>query len=102
MMAPDRSNESDGRFPSQEALELLRGSLSRFIGDSGDEQAVCEALNSLAREARERQLYAEHMLIALKRVWGELPEAQAIPTDAERKRLLSRVVTLCIDTFYKR
>lgn len=102
MMAPDRSNESGGRFPSQEALELLRGSLSRFISAGGDEEAVCEALSSLAREAAERQLYAEHMLIALKRVWGELPEVQAIPTDAERKRLLARVVKLCIDSFYKR
>ena len=102
MMAPDRSNESGGRFPSREALELLRASLSRYITSGGDEHLVCDALTVLAREAQERQLYAEHMLIAFKQVWGDLPEVHAIPTDAERRRMLDRVVKLCIDTYYKR
>ena len=102
MMAPDRPNESGGRFPSQEALDLLRESLSRYIRDSEDENGVCAALDSLAREARERQLYAEHMLIALKKVWADLPEVQSIAADADRKRLLARVVKLCIDSYYKR
>ena len=102
-MAPDRSNESGGeRYPSREALALLRGSLSRYITDGQDEQPVCEALTVLAREAQERKLYAEHMLIAFKRVWNDMPEVQAIPAEAERKRLLSRLVKLCIDTYYKR
>ena len=102
-MAPDRSNESGGgRFPSREALDLLRRALSRYVSDSTDEQLVCEALGTLAREAHERKLYAEHMLIAFKRVWAEMPEVQAIPTEADRKQVLSRLVKLCIDTFYKR
>jgi hypothetical protein len=102
MMAPDRSNESGGRYPSPEALELLRASLSRYVANGGDEQPVCDALNVLAREAQERQLYAEQMLIAFKRVWSDMPEVQAIPTEAERKQLLSHLVKLCIDTYYKR
>jgi hypothetical protein len=103
MMAPDRSNESEGgRFPSREALERLRGSLSRYVTDGGDEQPVCEALAVLAREAQDRKLYAEHMLIAFKQVWGEMPEVAAIRDDSERKRLLARVVKLCIDSYYKR
>lgn len=102
-MAPDRSNESGGeRYPSREALALLRGSLSRYVAEDGDEQPVCDALNVLAREAQERKLYAEHMLIAFKRVWSEMPEVQAIPAEAERRRLLDRLVKLCIDTYYKR
>jgi hypothetical protein len=102
MMAPDRSNESGGRFPSREALDLLRAALSRYIADSSDEQPVCDALNVLAKEAQERQLYAEHMLIAFKRVWGDMPAVQAIPTEAERKRVMDRLVKMCIDTYYKR
>ena len=102
MMAPDRSNESGGRFPSREALDLLRAALSRYIADSADEQPVCEALNVLAREAQDRQLYAEHMLIAFKRVWGDRPDVQKFPTEAERKRVLDRLVKMCIDTYYKR
>ena len=103
MMAPDRSNESEGgRFPSREALALLRGALSRYITAGRDEQPVCDALGVLAREAQERQLHAEQMLIAFKRVWAEMPEVQSIPGDAERKRILDRVVKLCIDSYYKR
>jgi hypothetical protein len=102
-MAPDRSNESGGeRYPSREALALLRGALSRYIADREDEKPVCEALNVLAREAQERKLYAEHMLIAFKQVWGDMPEVHAIPAEAERRRLLDRLVKLCIDTYYKR
>src|SRR5215210_1451153 len=101
MMAPDRSNESEGgRFPSQEALQQLRQSLSRYLRDSSDEGPVCEALGVLAREAYDRKLYAEHMLIAFKRVWTEMPEVQTMSSDADRKQMLSRVVKLCIDTYY--
>ena len=101
-MAPDRSNESGGRFPSREALDLLRGSLSEYFAGGRDEQPVCDALNHLAREAQERKLYAEHMLIALKQVWNDLPEVKALATDEERKKVLGRLVRLCIDSYYKR
>ena len=101
MMAPDRSNESGGRFPSPEALELLRGSLAEYIRN-GSDQRVCDALTELAREAQERKLYAEQMLIALKQVWNEMPEVQAIPAEADRKRMLGQLVKLCIDSYYKR
>jgi hypothetical protein len=101
MMAPDRSNESGARFPSPAALDQLRSSLSEYIRN-GDDERVCVALTALAREAQERKLYAEHMLIALKQAWNEMPEVQAIQTEAERKRMLGQLVKLCIDSYYKR
>ena len=102
-MAPDRPTESDGgRFPSREALDLLRRALSGYVADTTDEAAVCAALGVLAREAQDRKLFAEHMLIAFKRVWSEMPEVASIPAEADRKRMLSRLVKLCIDGYYKR
>ena len=102
-MAPDRPTESDGgRFPSREALDLLRAALSGYIADSTEEAGVCEALGVLAREAQDRKLYAEHMLIAFKRVWAEMPEVMSIPAEVDQRRLLSRLVKLCIDGYYKR
>lgn len=102
-MAPDRSDESEGgRFPSREALDLLRSALSRYIADSTNEEPVCAALGTLAREAQERKLFAEHMLIAFKRVWSEMPEVMSVPSEVDRKRMLSRLVKLCIDSYYKR
>ena len=101
-MAPDRTSDSEGgQFPSPAALEALRAALSRYVA-AGEEKPVCEALGVLAREAQERKLYAERMLVAFKRVWSEMAEVQAMPSDKERKRLLDRVVRLCIDAYYAR
>ena|SRR5688500_3049319 len=102
MMAPDRSNDSEGgQYPSRTSLAMLRAALSGYIA-SRDEKPVCDALSVLAREAQERKLYAERMLVAFKRVWGDLPEVQAMPSEQERKRLLDRLVKLCIDAYYSR
>ena len=101
-MAPDRSNESEGgQYPTRESLEQLRKALSGYIADQ-DEKPVCDALAVLAREAQERKLYAERMLVAFKRVWAEMPEVKEIPSEKERRRLLDRLVRLCIDAYYTR
>ena len=102
MMAPDRSDESEGGpYPSHESLELLRTALSGYIA-GGDEKPVCSALALLAREAQTRKLYAEQMLVAFKRVWREMPEVQAVASDKERTRMMERLVRLCIDAYYAR
>ena len=101
-MAPDRSNESEGgQYPSSESLETLRTALSRYVA-TREEKPVCDALAVLAREAQERKLYAERMLVAFKRVWGEMPEVKSIPSEKERRRMLERLVRLCIDAYYTR
>ena len=101
-MAPDRSGDSEGgQFPSPESLAMLRSALSGYVATQ-EERPVCEALGVLAREAQERKLYAERMLVAFKRVWGEMPEVQSIQSEKERKRLLDRLVKLCIDAYYTR
>jgi hypothetical protein len=102
MMAPDRPTESEGRFPSREALDRLRAALSRYITDGSDERPVCDALSALALEAKDRKLYAEHMLIAFKRVWNEMPEVLSISSETQRRETLSRLVKLCIDSYYTR
>jgi len=102
MMAPDRSNESEGgQFPSQESRDLLRTALSAYVA-TREESPVCEALGVLAREAQARQIYAERMLVAFKRTWGEMPEVKAIPNEKDRKLLLDRLIKLCIDAYYAR
>ena len=101
-MAPDRSNESEGgQYPSHASLDLLRRALSAYI-DSQEEKPVCEALGVLAREAQERKLFAEQMLVAFKRVWSEMPEVRRMASDKERRRLMDRLVRLCIDAYYTR
>ena len=101
-MAPDRSNESEGGpYPSRQSLEMLRTALSRYVA-TREEKPVCDALDVLAREAQDRKLYAEQMLVAFKRVWVETPQVQAMPNEKERKLMLDRLVKLCIDAYYTR
>ena len=105
MAAQDRSNGSNGsngeRFPSPETLDALRAALTTFLGGDGTEAEVCTALGALAREAHDRRLHAEHMLVAFKRVWNDMPEVRAIPSAADRQRRLARLVKLCIDIYYQ-
>ena len=106
MMAPAQSNgPTDGRFPSAATLALLRAALGTYLRSrqsADDEAAVCEALEELAREAQERHLHGEHVLLALKEVWHDMTEVAAIGDRRERQRLLGRLVTLCIDVYYRR
>lgn len=100
MTAHDRSHGSNGgRFPSDETLAILRDALARCLAGEIDESGVCDALGVLAREAQERQLRAEAMLIAFKRIWNEIPTTLE---PRERQAMLDRLVRLCIDSYYKR
>lgn len=102
MMAFDRSHDSNGgRFPSHAVVAALRAALAAYLAGDIEDTAVCEALAGLAREAQERRLRAEDMLIAFKRIWNEMPAVQAIPDRAERQRILGDLVRLCIDAFYQ-
>lgn len=101
MNAADRPRDSEGQsYPSHESVERLQHALSSYIRTQ-DETPVREALAVLAREARARQLYAERMLVAVKRVWMDTQEVKAMPNEKERRRILDHVVKLCISTYYE-
>jgi hypothetical protein len=105
MTAQDRSNGSNGsngeRFPSPETTDALRTALVAVLGGHGTEDEVCAALGRMAREAHDRRLHAEHMLVAFKRIWNDMAEVRAIPSGADRQRRLARLVKLCIDIYYQ-
>lgn len=105
MVAAHSDERDDGRFPSDEVRAQLQASLGAFVlsgGRPADEDAVCVALRRMSGEAHERQLHGEHLLVAFKRIWSEMPEVRAFRGAGERQRLLDRLVTLCIDAYYRR
>jgi hypothetical protein len=57
-------------------------------------------LQRVSVEAREKYIQAEHVLIALKDIWYELPQMRATANIEEQQRLLQSVVTLCIREYY--
>jgi hypothetical protein len=53
----------------------------------------------MCADARDRGVRIEELLISLKRVWPTIPGIERLPRD-ESTRLLSRIVTLCVEEYY--
>ena len=84
-------------------MALVRDELSRLVSGSqspeGDGLSI--ALRRAAREAREKRILAEHLLMMLKDVWYGLPEVQRLNEPTVQLRMLQRVVTTCIREYYR-
>lgn len=81
-------------------LARVREALVDYEGaPENGEPGLQEALAALSAEARENGVPPEDVLIALKQVWNDLPDAHRTP--AERTRALQRVVTMCIKEYYR-
>lgn len=97
MMAPDRTPE----VPKLNAASLaaLASALENYAVRA-DATALQPALQSIATEARERQMLAEHLLVVLKDIWYSVPQIAQAPQGELQNRLLQRVVALCIREYY--
>jgi len=103
MVARVRSHDSDGeRFPSDETLRIVQTALREYLADPAEDDRVCDAFTELAREADARQLRAEGVLVAFKKIWNEMPEVKSLPVRGDRERTLTHLVKLCINAYYTR
>jgi hypothetical protein len=73
----------------------LRGPGS--AGENDDHWRACARV--MCADARDRGLRVEELLISLKRIWPTIPGIERLQRD-ESGRLLSRVVTLCVEEYY--
>jgi hypothetical protein len=99
MMAHD-SNPTPPPRLSEELIARLRAALISFAGNPVETTELRDTLCAIAREARQKQIRAEHVLIALKEVWGELPQVRFAHDPREQTRALQQLVTLCIREYY--
>jgi hypothetical protein len=101
MMAPDSRYLPEPRPLSDETLAVLRaavlGHLQHSPGmDSGLERAVA----AVVREARQRAMRPEELIVAFKSLYSSLPEPPTTAARAEQARLRERLVTACIRAYY--
>jgi hypothetical protein len=87
-------------YPPQRDVEILGDAFkrARVRGDGLDgelHRLVCEAV----AHARLQLVPIEQVIIAIKRVWLEYVPAHSASSDDER--LISRVITLCVDEYYR-
>ena len=99
MVAHDSSSQPPSRL-SDESVRALRDALRQYLSNGLTAAPLQAALLELAREAREKDIMPEHLLIVLKDVWADLVEVRAMTDHAEQARLLQRVVTMCIKEYY--
>ena len=99
MMAFDSSPTPPSRL-DEATVAAVREALREYLADSSDPGALQHTLKQMSVEARERELYAEQLLVVLKDVWSTIPEVRCMTDTAIQVRLLQRVVTMCIKEYY--
>ena len=83
----------------EEHLVALRRAIARYSG-GGDPAELRETLKALAREARDKSVAPEQLLLLLKSIWYELPAVRSAQAEADRTRVLQQLVTMCIKEYY--
>jgi hypothetical protein len=101
MMAYDSGPIPNGGL-STEVVDRVIDALTRYLGAGTDrDDQLRSALQELAREARDKRMPPEKLLIVLKDVWYELPVVRDSTERDEQVRLLQRAVTMCINEYYR-
>ena len=84
---------------SDSLAQLVRGTLRCALRPNAPEAEVREAMRGACSVARGEGVQPEHLLVALKQVWLEMPETRRMLPDA-REITLSSLVTLCIKEYF--
>lgn len=85
----------------EDLLEALRDAIDLRLRGAARDGEVRRALRAVSRSARARALPVEQVVIAIKHVWNSLPQMQQTIGRAERRQMLDRIVTLCIEAYYE-
>jgi hypothetical protein len=91
---------------AQETVDAVRRALERYVRSTASEPAsepapeLRIALHQLAREAKEKAVPPEQLLVALKGIWQSIPDVESARDHTEQTRVLQRVVTICIKEYF--
>lgn len=101
MMAHDSSPPPSAGL-AEETVARARLALTHYLDDAeAGGRELRDALDLMAKEAREKSMLPEQLLVVLKDIWYALPAVRAIEDSAAQIRLLQRVVTMCIKEYYR-
>jgi hypothetical protein len=88
-------------LPCRHGVEALRRVVQSrddlSASENDDHWRACARV--MCADARDRSVRIEELLISLKRIWPTIPGIERLRRD-ESGRLLSRVVTLCVEEYY--
>lgn len=86
---------------SRTATDAMIAALERYLSPSSDVASLRSALHTIGREAKVKRIPAEQLMIAFKALWLSLPQSRAADDAAQRARLLERLITICIEEYYR-
>lgn len=101
MMAHDsRPTPERRRLSDATVAELRHAILQLWAAPLAAPTALASAMDGLVREARDRALRAEEVLVEVKSVLGSLPELDAPERRMESARFREQLITRCIQAYY--
>jgi len=81
-------------------VEALRAMLGRSAADGKHDPRLEDLLCSTSREARDKGIRAEQLLIMLKDIWYSLPGVAARTASDVDNALLEDLISRCIREYY--
>lgn len=97
-MAFDRTPSSTVLDPA--ILADLRVALNQSLESGSHGDKLKGLLVRAAADARQKNVQAEQLLLALKGVWYSLPGLAALPGNEVQARLLQELIARCVQEYY--
>lgn len=98
MMAFDRTPSRPTLAP--ETLAALTNALATSMEQGNHADGLRELLYTAAREARDKGIQAERLLLILKEIWYSLPAVSNAPSSMAEQALLQELISHCIQQYY--
>jgi hypothetical protein len=103
MMAHDSRFSPEPRPLSDETFAVLRSAVLGHLDRSAETGRGLErAVEAVVREARERAMRPEELIVSFKALYATLPDPPTTAARAELLRLREQLVTACIHAYYGR
>jgi len=82
-------------------MKELRAALTEQLkGTNGPTAELVELLKRVAREAHEKDIRPEELIIIFKQLWNSLAESLRPQNADQYESVRQRLVTLCIQAYY--
>jgi hypothetical protein len=93
--------ESNVNPLSESTMKELRSALMEQLKNPDNPTPeLSRLLQSVAREAREKNIRAEELIVAFKDLWNSLTESLRPQNADQRERMRQRLITLSIQAYY--
>ena len=83
-----------------ETIEAVRSALEQYVDAPVRGYGLQTVLRNMAKEARDKSVLPEQLLVVVKDVWFSLPSVREMNDPGDQVELLQRVVTTCIKEYY--